>query len=307
MTDNSSENIPPSESSVWRELLGTSLTYGWIDAGGVRTRYLDTGPRDASAVILLHGTQGSLETFCKNIGALSHEHRVIAYDMAGSGFSEKPDRVYDIPFYSRHLGDVMDALGIETASLVGVSLGSLVAARFAADSADRVDQMILIAATGLSWEPATVDRVVSARGAAVDDPTWERVRSIIRNLVFDDSSVMPDIVAVRQRAYRLPDAKTGMVNTLTALQDPARREGNLVTHDEWSGMQMPVLLILAVDTDDWFLKTGRELATILPNATTAEMRNVNHWPHLEDPANFNDLALKFFKTGHIPSGVGAGG
>lgn len=285
--------IDPSESSVWRELLDTPLTYGWIDAGGVRTRYLEAGPRDAPAVLLLHGTQGSLETFCRNVGPLSQEHRVIAFDLVGSGFSEKPDYDYGMTVYTRHVGAVMDSLGVEKASLVGVSLGAAVVARFLADSPGRVERAVLISAVGLSLDAAMVQRVGSQRGAAVDDPSWERIHGVIRNLVFDDRLVMPDIVAVRQRAHLLPEAKLAMQHTMRGLQDPATREKNLVSREEWSQIQQPVLLVLSVDTEDTFLDTARQLAEILPNATTVEIKSVNHWPHFEDPATFNDAALAF--------------
>ncbi|MFK0280897.1 alpha/beta fold hydrolase [Streptomyces sp. NPDC090499] len=244
--------------------------------------------------MLVHGTQGSLETFCRNIGPLSEHYRVIAFDLVGSGFSGKPDHDYDMGVYAAHLGAVMDVLDIAKASFVGVSLGAGVLARFMVDFPGRTEHAALISAVGLSFDETMVQRVGSQRSAAVEDPTWERVRGVIRNLVFDDASVMPDIVAVRRRAYLLPDARSAVRHTIDGLRDPARRQVNLVSAEEWSQVLAPVLLVLAVDTEDTFLETGRRLAEILPNATSLEMKHVGHWPHLEDPRRFNEAVIEFF-------------
>ncbi len=77
--------------SVWLYLLDTAFTHGFIDAGGVRTRYLEAGQRGKPIVLMLHGTGGSLDTFCANIGAFADHFHVFCIDMLGSGFTGKPE------------------------------------------------------------------------------------------------------------------------------------------------------------------------------------------------------------------------
>ena len=115
--------------SIWTELLDVSFTQGWLDAGGVSTRYVEAGPASAPAVLMLHGTGGHWETFASNLGPMSKHFRCVAIDMVGNGFSEKPDIDYEIPVYVDHAFATLDALGIERASMIGTSLGSWVAAR----------------------------------------------------------------------------------------------------------------------------------------------------------------------------------
>src|ERR1700682_3281308 len=112
-------------------------------------RHAEAGRPDAPAVMMLHGTGGHWETFAANLGPLSRHFRCVALDMVGNGFSANPNRDYELPVYVDHLCAVMDELGIARASLIGVSLGSWVAARLALDHPDRVDKLILLSTSGL--------------------------------------------------------------------------------------------------------------------------------------------------------------
>ncbi|MCU1343863.1 MAG: hypothetical protein JWL70_129, partial [Acidimicrobiia bacterium] len=121
----------PPYRSIWSELRDVAFTQGWLDAGGISTRYVEAGPADAPVLMMLHGTGGHWETFASNLGPLSKHFRCVAIDMVGNGFSDKPDYPYEISVYVAHLQAVMDRLHIERASFIGVSLGSWVAAALA--------------------------------------------------------------------------------------------------------------------------------------------------------------------------------
>lgn len=126
--------------NIWGHLMKLDFCQSHIDTGGVRPRYVDAGPRDASPVIMLHGTGSSWECFCATLKSHAKEFRCLAIDMAGSGFSDRPDEPYEIGFYVRHVLSFMDALGIEKASFVGVSSGAWVTARLVVDHPERVDR-----------------------------------------------------------------------------------------------------------------------------------------------------------------------
>jgi pimeloyl-ACP methyl ester carboxylesterase len=104
--------------------------------GGLRFREVETsiGPISTmeagagSAAILLHGLGATKASFLPTLGALADRHRVIAIDLPGFGDSVKPiGAAYDAPFFARSVVALLDALGLETASLVGNSMGGRVA------------------------------------------------------------------------------------------------------------------------------------------------------------------------------------
>src|SRR5690606_39044625 len=94
-----------------------------------------------------------LENFCANYGALAQTHRVIGIDMLGCGYTDKPDRPYLIPDYAEHALAVLDALDIDSAAVIGVSLGSWVGARLAVDRPDRITQLVMVAPAGIIVDP----------------------------------------------------------------------------------------------------------------------------------------------------------
>lgn len=281
--------------SFWTDLMSTEFTQGWVNAGSIRTRYAQAGKAHLPALVMVHGTAGSWETFSANLAAHSQYFNCYALDLVGSGLSEKPDHPYHITDYVRHVADFMDAVGIERASLMGVSLGSWVSAQFALDHPERTDKIVLIASAGLYSDPISMQRIRSQRGNATENPTWENVSSVFDRLILDPSNRIPDLVAVRQRIYQLPEMPQSMRNILV-LQDPQQRDRNVISEDQWRTLQAPTLLIGAVDADDIYLKTARALVNILPHATYREMRGVSHWPHFENPAVFNPISLEFLNA-----------
>lgn len=292
MTSEITAHLEPTYRSVWTDLMDTEFKQGWVDAGGIRTRYAQAGNADAPALIMLHGTAGSWETYSATLGAHAAHMNCYALDMVGTGLSDKPDQSYHIADYVRHVAAFMDAMGIRSACLMGVSLGSWVAARFALTHPERTDKLVLVSPAGLYSDPKNMERIRTQRGDATENPTWEKISGVFSRLIMDPKNRIADLVAIRQKVYQLPEMKQAMRNILV-LQDPEQRSRNEITEDEWRTLQAPVLLIGAVDADDIYLKTAKRLREILPRATYREMKGVSHWGHFEDPAVFNPLSVQF--------------
>lgn len=278
--------------SIWTYLDNVRHTLDWIDAGGVRTRYLETGDPDGPVVVLLHGTAGSLENFSANYGSLARTHRVIGLDMLGCGYTDKPDRPYLITDYADHVLAVLDALGIATASVIGVSLGSWVGARLAVDHPDRIDRLVMVAPAGIVVDAAEEEKfgadVRSRRQGAADAPSWESVTTAMSRLVLDPDDLIDDLVAVRLRIYQQPEMVVAMGNLLAFTTG-----GQDLSREEWARLEQPVLIIAAVDAPNMFLDNARLLGEIVPNAEVVEMTGCDHWAQFERANEFNVLASGF--------------
>jgi pimeloyl-ACP methyl ester carboxylesterase len=123
----------------------------YLDIGGTELRIRDTGPKDAPALILLHGFGSSLETWEPWAKPLSVNYRVVRFDLPGCGLSE-PDRTGD---YSdarsvELVKELMDRLGLESAALIGNSMGGRIAWRFAAAFPTRTRKLVLISPDGFA-------------------------------------------------------------------------------------------------------------------------------------------------------------
>lgn len=281
--------------SIWTSLLQVPFEQKWVQAGEVSTRYARAGDPAAPAVIMLHGTAGSWEGFAANLGPLARHFQCFAIDMMGSGFSDKPDRDYEIHEYVGHVRAFMDAVGLRSASLIGCSLGSWVAARFALEHPERTDKLVLLSAAGLFANASNMDRIRSRRTAAVEDPKWENIKPIFDHLIHDERNRIDDIIAVRQAVYRQPDMVRTMQHVL-CLQDPEIRQRNLLSEDQWRSIQASALVVGSLADKDEYLETAKRVSQLMPNARYEPMEAVGHWPHFEDPATFNPLCIDFLKN-----------
>lgn len=287
--------------SIWGHLADTDFCQGHADVDGLRTRFIQAGRPDAPTVILLHGTGGHWETFAANLPALAEHFNCLAIDMIGCGFTDKPDRPYEIHDYVAHVLAFMDALGVGSASFIGVSLGSWVSARLALVAPERVERLVLNAPSGLLQLPEGARTAGStARSRATTDPTWANTQAVLRHLFYDESSMIDDIVAIRQRVMSQAIHAEGAAtpHTLT-LFDPEVRQRNLLSEEEWQMIQAPTLIIAHVDAPDVFLTTAMRLSELIPHTAVAEIQHASHWPHFEQPDAFHAVALPFLMQGDV--------
>jgi 2-hydroxy-6-oxonona-2,4-dienedioate hydrolase len=277
--------------SVWNYLADVDFAIRHTMADGLRTRYLEAGDPSNDTVVLLHGTGGHLETFMANVPALAERYHVLAIDMLGCGFTDKPDKPYEIADYAQHVQATLSVLGIQAAAFVGVSLGSWVAVRIALDRPDLVSSLTLISATGM-FELPGVPRTVALRRGTSANPSWDSTRALLADLFYDEKTVVDDLVAVRQRVYSGPGVEKVMPRMLT-LFDPDIRARNNFTPEEWASIGAPTLIIAHVDVDDVFLRTARAAHVLIPSNELVEIGKSSHWAHFENPGPFNAALLDF--------------
>jgi pimeloyl-ACP methyl ester carboxylesterase len=278
--------------SLWTSLREVSFRQGWIDVDGISTRFAESGSHDLPPLVMLHGTGGHWETFAPNLGPLSKHFRCIAFDMVGNGFSDKPDYDYEIDVYARHVLGVMDAFGVTRASIVGMSLGAWVAARVALDHPERVDKIVLMSPAGLVATATNMARIRAERTRAVDDPSWESIKAMFDHLIADERNRIPDVIALRQAIYQLPETRK-VIDHVLILQDPEARDRNLLTEQQWSSIQAPALVVASGQDHGEYQNTAQRVARLIPRAEVFEMPDVRHWPHFEDPEAFNEAAIRF--------------
>lgn len=118
-------------------------------AGVVRTPYADQGPANAPAVLLLHGSPGSQSDFTALLAALPADLHVLALDLPGfaAGRGEVPD--VSIKAHAQAALAFLDQRGVQTAHLMGHSMGGGVALEIYALAPERVESITLLASIGV--------------------------------------------------------------------------------------------------------------------------------------------------------------
>ncbi len=122
-----------------------------LQVAGWRLHMRDSGPREAPAVVLIHGFGSSLQTWDAWALGLSRNRRVVRFDLPGSGLSPPdPTGDYTDARSLQLMLALLDELGLQRASIVGHSIGGRIAWRFAAAYPERVDHLVLVAPDGFA-------------------------------------------------------------------------------------------------------------------------------------------------------------
>jgi pimeloyl-ACP methyl ester carboxylesterase len=114
---------------------------------GERLAYIDMGNSDGPAVILIHGYTDSARDWLPLVPYLSPNYRLILVDIRGHGQSSKPECCYTLVDFAYDIKQLMDALDVSQADLIGHSLGSLITQVFAEQWPARVRRVVLISST----------------------------------------------------------------------------------------------------------------------------------------------------------------
>src|SRR3954467_10134332 len=113
------------------------------------------------AILLVHGVTGSSQTWDDVIPFLSDRYTVIAPDLLGHGRSAKPRGDYSLGAYASGIRDLLRALEVPSATVVGHSLGGGVAMQFAYQFPERVQRLALVDSGGLGAEVSILLRAAS--------------------------------------------------------------------------------------------------------------------------------------------------
>lgn len=265
----------------------------FADAADGRVHYHSWS--DGPAIILIHGGGPGAygySNFRKNVGPLSERNRVIVLDLPGYGQSApraQPEGL--IVALANAVRDVMDHAGIETASLVGNSLGGMTSLRLALDTPERVDKLILMGPGGglptLSPFPTEgLQRMLDFYGG--EGPTLEKLARVTDLLVYDRSSITPGLLEERLKIASLPE---------TVANPPLR---TLMAHPRdhlWSQgldrIASPTLIIWGAEDRVLPLDAGFILRKLIPNADMHIFSKCGHWAQWERPDEFNALVVEF--------------
>ena len=255
--------------------------------------YVDEGPADAPVVLLLHGIAGNCHTWDSVIGLLASDVRVIAPDMLGHGASAKPRGDYSLGSFASGVRDLLELLGIDTATVVGHSLGGGVAMQFAYQYPDRCERLVLVSSGGLGREVTPVLRAATLPGAEWVVPLLGR---LARKTPV--APVLPPGAAEVARNFASlaeSDAGRAFVHTARAVMDVSGQRID-ATDRLYLAATMPTLLVWG-DRDRFIpIEHGRRAAELIPGSRFEAFSGAGHFPMHNNPQRFARLLLGFIAT-----------
>lgn len=279
-----------------------SITSRYTFVQNFRTHFYAAGNR-GSNVLLLHGggIDSAALSWDPSVPILSANHRVIAVDLPGYGSSERPDINYTQEFYLQFIHDFMDAMGLKTASLVGLSMGGGLALGCALNWPERVERLGLVDSYGLANQvPSQHLSYVLINTPLLNRLTWSafaRSRGLARNSL---ESIFADPVAISpalvDQVYS-EACKPNAGRAFTSFQKSELGWANLRTvyMDRLSEICQPVLLIHGKQDKLVPVAYATQAAERLPNARLCLIDEAGHWPQRERPHEFNQILVEFLQ------------
>jgi pimeloyl-ACP methyl ester carboxylesterase len=197
-----------------------------IDVAGVRLHVRDSGSKNAPAVVFIHGFGGSLHSWEAWAEGLAATHRVIRFDLPGSGLSSPdPTGDYSDARTMKLLIALMDQLGVTRASIVGHSIGGRMAWTFAATHPQRVNKLVLVSPDGFA-SPGFVYGSAPEVPATVKLMRWALPKALLKMSLapaYGDPQFMTDALATRYHDLMLaPGSREALIARMqqTVLVDP---------------------------------------------------------------------------------------
>ncbi|MGK5683421.1 alpha/beta fold hydrolase [Actinoplanes sp. URMC 104] len=260
-----------------------------VDASGVQTNYLEAGT--GAPVVLIHGSGPGVTAYANwrlVMPALAGRFRVLAPDMAGFGFSERPEKAdYGLDLWTEQVVGFLDALSIDRAHVVGNSFGGAIALRLAAQHGDRVGKLVLMGSMGVDF-PITegLERVWGY------EPSFENMRGVLDVFAHDRALVPDELAEVRYRASMQPGFQESFAAMFPA---PRQRWVEAMRTPDEQIRALPHKTLIVHGREDKVIPVDNslELMRLVDNGDLHVFAHCGHWVQIERSADFNRLVGDF--------------
>jgi pimeloyl-ACP methyl ester carboxylesterase len=265
-----------------------------VELPGGPVNYVEIGK--GPPIVFVHGISGSWQNWLENLPHFGRRHRAIALDLPGFGSSPMPTWPIDMPAYGRLLHDFCEKLGLDKeVTLVGNSMGGLVAAEAVLCEQSRFNGLVLVSAAGFinTWLPhqrgTATSRAWDTFGAHVGAlarftvthrlARWLNFRFVIRY-----PGRLRKELLWEQVNSGVPCP--GFADSLAAVIEYDAR-------DRLEEIEIPTMIVWGFD--DWVISAAAALSyhRRIPESRLEIFEHTGHVPQMERPARFNALLDEF--------------
>ncbi|HEX8145837.1 MAG TPA: alpha/beta fold hydrolase [Pyrinomonadaceae bacterium] len=258
---------------------------GFAEVNGTRLYYEARG--EGPAVVLVHGGLNDSRLWDDQMGPLARRFRVVRYDLRGFGKSAQPSGQF---WPTEDLRALLDFLKIEKATVVGLSLGGIVAADFAFEHPERVERLVFVGA-GLRGDRQPPDEKSMAAYRALATGGPEK---------YFETFLKADLLAgLRERPQARERMRVMMLDNYKALEQlraglPQSPEPP--TAERLGRINFPALVVVGSLDSKNLLNIADTLARGIPGARKVVIHGASHHPPVETPQEFNRVLLDFLES-----------
>lgn len=267
--------------------------------------YHEAGPADGHPLVLLHGSGPGVSgwaNFGGNLPTYASRFHTLVVDLPGFGASDLLEAGADA-FTSTAYEDavliVMDALGIQQASIIGNSMGGGVASRLAARHPARISRLICIGGVGIPLLSAAPPEGIKLLVDFVEEPSKERLVTWMRSMVYDHKTLTPELVEMRWEQCANPVAieSARRMYSKKAIGSVSSA-GRLRWLDHLPAIQAPTLLLWGRDDRVTPLDMALAPMRLIPKCELHVFYDCGHWAMIERKDEFESATMSFLTRDH---------
>lgn len=254
----------------------------------MRLNFYQQGNPENKPVILIHGLFGSLSNLSGLGRALAQFRQIYQVDLRNHGASAHSDQM-DFDCMAADIIELMDSQGLDTAAVVGHSLGGKVAMQTALSFPDRISRLVIADIAPVRYPPQ--HDAVFAGLSALDNVVIKQrssATSILEKYVTEPNVkafLLKNLVRTNAGEYKLRINHNGIMANYHRLAEPL----------EGVPYVKPVLFIKGSLSDHITQAHQHQVLTLFPNASLKIIEGAGHWLHTDKPAVFNQLVIGFLQ------------
>jgi len=257
---------------------------GMLTVNGTRLHYRNEGAGEP--LVFVHGLGSSGQDWAKQVDAFADRYRVITFDVRGHGQSDKPEGPYSIPLFAADTAALLRKLEAVPATIVGLSMGGMIAFQLAVDTSDLVRRLVVVNSAAEAKLDSLKDRWIYWSRRLVSN--WIGMRAtgrLIAHRVFPK----PEQGRLRQEFIDrwAENDKQAYLATIDAI-------AGWSVIDRLDEIACPTLVV-AADEDYTPVSVKRAYAQQIPNAELAVIEDSRHATPVERPRAFNRTLQRFLE------------
>jgi pimeloyl-ACP methyl ester carboxylesterase len=283
------------ETLVLDDALRSAIPGTFIDLPGGRTWYELAGPVDGIPVVFINGYSIPHHLWDNNFNALAEAgFRVLRFDHFGRGWSDRPEVTFDENLFDQQILDLLNALRITgKVSLVGSSMGGIVASIFSIRHPERVNRLVLLDPAGTMDKPRWPKSLLLIPGIGEMVMYLTGDRTIPAGMAEDllRPERYPEYVEKYLPQMKIAGFKRAILSTYRSGLLFDRRD----VYERLAKMTLPILLVWGRHDATIPLATGEEVRRLMPAARWWVIEDAGHVPHYERPDVVNPLLVDFLE------------
>ncbi len=258
-----------------------------VEANGNQINYELSGKHDAPTVVLSHSLGSSLEMWNPQRAPLEPYYRVLCYDTRGHGSSQAPEGPYTLDQLGEDVVDLMNALKIDSAHFVGLSMGGMIGQYLALKHAERIRSLALCDTAAIipqEAQPIWQERIDEAREKGLEALVGSTLERWFTPPYLSQNP--PGVQLIRRLFLSTP--LSGYIGCSEAI-----RRLNYI--EQLSGLKLPTLIIVGQDDPGTPVEAAEEMHKRIPGSRMVVIPAAAHLSNVEQSEAFNQTLLEFLK------------